>query len=100
MLFSKTVQNSKKNISINILISQKCFILTCICSQGVKSLTEEVFQIDSGQMALTANDKTTERALANHSPATKCQFETPSDCSHQQTTDELILDEKLYEPFQ
>ena len=40
------------------------------------SVTEEVFQIDSGQMALSVNEKTAERASNNHSAAWENQFET------------------------
>ena len=39
--------------------------------------TKEGFQIDSGQMALSANHDMTERASTNHSAACKNQFETP-----------------------
>ena len=37
------------------------------------------FQNDSGWMVLSANEERTERASANHSVASKYQFETPSD---------------------
>ena len=36
------------------------------------------FQIDSGHMALSANEETNDRASANHSAASKYQFEFPS----------------------
>ena len=35
------------------------------------------FQIDSDKMGLSANEDTTERASANHSGASKKQFEIP-----------------------
>ena len=38
--------------------------------------TKEGFQIDSGQMALSANEKMNPRAQANHIAAWKNQFET------------------------
>ena len=41
-------------------------------------VTQKCFQIDFGQIALSANEETTERASANHNAAWKNQFETPS----------------------
>ena len=40
--------------------------------------TKADFEIDSGQMAISANEEATERATPNHSVASKYQFETVS----------------------
>ena len=47
------------------------------------TLTKEEFQIDYGLMTLSANEETTERALASHSAASKYQFETLSEFEQQ-----------------
>ena len=39
---------------------------------------EEGYQIDSDEMAVSANKEPTKRAPANHSAVLKYQFETPS----------------------
>ena len=49
-----------------------------ISNSVLGTLTKEEFQIDYGLMTLSANEKTTKRASANHSAASKYQFETVS----------------------
>ena len=43
---------------------------------------EEGFQIDSGEMAVSANKEPTKRALADHSAASKYHFETKTESLH------------------
>ena len=43
---------------------------------------EEGYQIDSDEMAVSANKEPTKRAPANHSAASKYHFETPPESLH------------------
>ena len=66
---------------------------------GDQRLFKKDFQIDSGQMALSTNDLTTERSLADHSAASKHQLELIYDEFNELNEEMLNKQISKHQPF-